>query len=179
MFAGWDNFYIIIGPSAGALIGLMFVVVTLTAESEPRGMERGATVYITPIAFHFAVVLVLSAMTAVPNLPRVGVETIAGIIGLGGVFYAVLTTVRLFRLQWEKLYAPDLSDKLFYGAFPTLAYVALVGAAMVISADADIGADILAAVTLFILLLGIRNAWDLVTAIVAGLSKRRHTRDGT
>ncbi len=69
MFEGWDNYYIIVGPSAGALIGLMFVVVTLTADSEPRGMERGSAVYITPIVFHFAVVLVLSAMTAVPGLP--------------------------------------------------------------------------------------------------------------
>jgi hypothetical protein len=29
--AGWENFYVIVGSSAGALIGLQFVVVTLIA----------------------------------------------------------------------------------------------------------------------------------------------------
>ena len=28
----WDNFYMIVGTSAGALIGLQFVVMTLIAE---------------------------------------------------------------------------------------------------------------------------------------------------
>jgi hypothetical protein len=27
--AGWENFYVIVGSSAGALIGLQFVVITL------------------------------------------------------------------------------------------------------------------------------------------------------
>ena len=29
MFEGWDNFYLVTGGAAGALIGLMFVVATL------------------------------------------------------------------------------------------------------------------------------------------------------
>jgi len=29
--AGWENFYVIVGSSAGALIGLQFVVITLIA----------------------------------------------------------------------------------------------------------------------------------------------------
>jgi len=41
--AGWANFYVIIGSSGGALTGLQFVVMTLVAESPPRGMaEAGA-----------------------------------------------------------------------------------------------------------------------------------------
>ncbi len=30
--AGWENFYLIVGSSAGALIGLQFVVITLTLQ---------------------------------------------------------------------------------------------------------------------------------------------------
>jgi len=30
--SGWENFYVIVGSSAGALIGLQFVVITLIAE---------------------------------------------------------------------------------------------------------------------------------------------------
>ena len=29
---GWENFYVIVGSSAGALIGLQFVVITLISE---------------------------------------------------------------------------------------------------------------------------------------------------
>ena len=45
---GWENFYVIVGSSAGALIGLQFVVITLIADmpiargqaqAEPRPSE--------------------------------------------------------------------------------------------------------------------------------------------
>jgi hypothetical protein len=36
--AGWQNFYVIVGSSAGALIGLQFVVITLIADMP---MARG------------------------------------------------------------------------------------------------------------------------------------------
>jgi hypothetical protein len=36
MFDGWDNFYIIIGSTAGALVGVMFVVATLSAGLDER-----------------------------------------------------------------------------------------------------------------------------------------------
>ena len=35
----WENFYVIVGSSAGALIGLQFVVITLIAE-RPRYVQR-------------------------------------------------------------------------------------------------------------------------------------------
>jgi len=31
---GWENFYVIVGSSAGALIGLQFVVITLIANTK-------------------------------------------------------------------------------------------------------------------------------------------------
>src|SRR3954468_664181 len=37
--AGWENFYVIVGSSAGALIGLQFVVMTLIA-TRPIGPGR-------------------------------------------------------------------------------------------------------------------------------------------
>ena len=43
MFEGWENFYLIVGPSAAALIGLMFVVVTLTAGRERDDTRAAST----------------------------------------------------------------------------------------------------------------------------------------
>ena len=31
MFAGWNNYFMLLGAASGSLIGLLFVVVTLTA----------------------------------------------------------------------------------------------------------------------------------------------------
>ena len=37
---GWKNFYVIVGSSAGALIGLQFVVITLIPQSRSYGLTR-------------------------------------------------------------------------------------------------------------------------------------------
>src|SRR5205809_7459015 len=68
MFEGWENYYLMIGSSAGALIGLMFVVVTLTAGRDRAEVERGKHLYTSPIVWHLAVILTLSGGAAVPGI---------------------------------------------------------------------------------------------------------------
>ena len=58
MFEGWDNYFVLTGTAAGGLIGLLFVVVTLTAGFERSRALRGSEIYMTPNLVHFAVVLV-------------------------------------------------------------------------------------------------------------------------
>ena len=67
---GWDNFYYLIGSAAGGLVGLMFVVVTLTAGRDRSITLRAADLYLTPTVAHFAVVLTISAVALIPNLER-------------------------------------------------------------------------------------------------------------
>ena len=46
---GWDNFYYLIGSAAAGLIGLLFVVMTLTAGRDRSRIVRAALViYMTP-----------------------------------------------------------------------------------------------------------------------------------
>ena len=68
MFHGWDNFFFMIGSAAGGLIGLLFVVVTLTAGFERSQALRGSALYMTPTAMHFAAVLSISAVAVAPGL---------------------------------------------------------------------------------------------------------------
>jgi hypothetical protein len=63
---GWENFYVIVGSSAGALIGLQFVVLTLIAERPPLRAPEVAAAFATPSVVHFAVVLLLSAIVSAP-----------------------------------------------------------------------------------------------------------------
>jgi hypothetical protein len=55
--AGWENFYVIVGSAAGALIGLEFVVVTLIADSPTLRVVEGFAAFATPTIVHFGVVL--------------------------------------------------------------------------------------------------------------------------
>jgi hypothetical protein len=64
--AGWENFYVIVGSAAGALIGLQFVVVTLIADSPTLRVAEGFAAFATPTIVHFGVVLLLSAVVSVP-----------------------------------------------------------------------------------------------------------------
>ena len=82
VFNGWENFYVIVGSSAGALIGLQFVVITLIA-TKPivNDAQTAGAAFATPTIVHFGVVLLLSA---IGNAPWNGLTSIAVLWGLVG-----------------------------------------------------------------------------------------------
>ncbi|MGZ3402256.1 MAG: hypothetical protein ACXWKN_02645 [Phenylobacterium sp.] len=163
MFAGWENFYLMIGGAAGALIGLLFVVETLTGGLGADKAELGARVYLTPTVSHFAVILAASAITAAPHLsPWVtGGLLIAG--GLWGLGYSVNVAIMLHQRRGPA--APHWTDFWCYGCAPGVCYLGQIAAAVAFGIGVWWGQDALAAALLALLLLTIRNAWDLVVAI--------------
>jgi hypothetical protein len=89
--AGWENFYVIVGSSAGALIGLQFVVMTLIAKMPlSRGDAQAGDTFTTPTVVHFGVVLLLSAAGSALWDGIAAVAALWGLVGLGGVVYVVL-----------------------------------------------------------------------------------------
>jgi hypothetical protein len=77
--AQWNSFYVIVGSSAGALIGLQFVVLALIADLPiARGAAQAGDAFSTSSVVHFGVVLLLSAVATAP-WPR---RTSLGISGL-------------------------------------------------------------------------------------------------
>ena len=63
--------------------------------------------------------------------------------------------------------APHWSDLWFYGAAPSLAYLGLLGAAAGVWIAPPWAAYAMAAALMILLLVGVRNAWDLVTWLAA------------
>jgi hypothetical protein len=171
MFRDWENYYLLIGSAAGALIGLMFVVTTLTAGIDASRVSRGAKVYITPIVFHFSVVLIVSAISAVPKIPLPAAGVLLASCAAIGIVYSAATTARLSRPGSED--PPNWSDKWFYGILPTVAYLGLAGAASAVWLGSGIASYAVGATMLVLLLIGIRNACDLATSIVQGPGNRR------
>ena len=61
--AGWENFYVIVGSSTGALIGLQFVVITLIADMPiAGGQAQAGKAFATPTIVHFGAALLLLAI---------------------------------------------------------------------------------------------------------------------
>src|SRR6476469_8708366 len=123
MFEGWENFYLIVGPSAGALIGLMFVVVTLTAGRNNSQTERGKHLYTSPIVWHLAVVLLLSGGAVAPGIGT----NIYGyvVIALAAIGFAMgcRSALGIWNHQFT---GPDtLFDMCWYGVVPALVYLGL------------------------------------------------------
>jgi hypothetical protein len=164
MFENWENFYLIVGSGAGALIGLMFVAATLTAGYASARTEQGAAVFMSPIVFHLGVVLVVGAMATVPDLPVPVIAVALSLLAGAGLIYSSVTLARMFGGNLDNV--PDLSDKLFYGFAPVAVYIGLsvaAGATWVMPDGADYGVG---AAMLALLLIGIRNAWDLALFFV-------------
>src|SRR6059058_5687285 len=87
---GWENFYVIVGSSAGALIGLQFVVITLISERPiPRSAAQTGGAFATPSVVHFGVVLLLSAIVSAPWDEVTIVAVLWGLLGVGGIVYIV------------------------------------------------------------------------------------------
>src|ERR1019366_7033350 len=81
--AGWENFYVIVGSSAGALIGLQFVVITLIADMPiAPGQAQAGDAFATPTVVHFAAVLLLSAIVSAPWRGIGGAAVLWALLGL-------------------------------------------------------------------------------------------------
>ena len=172
MFEGWDNYYLMVGSSAGALIGLMFVVVTLTAGRGRAETERGKRLYTSPIVWHLGVILALSGAAAVPDISArlFGVAALAlGVLGIG---MGVRSAIGIARSPG----APEAAafDIFWYGVAPALVYAGLAGSAVGLLAGSKWGTTALAADLMALLLVSIHAEWDLVTylAPIAGSTDR-------
>ena len=116
---GWQNFYVIMGSSAGALIGLQFVVLSLIANRRASASdpEAGAA-FATPTIIHFGTVLALSGILSAP-WSQIFLAAISwGIVGLSGFLYEIVV---LRRMRRQRVYRPQFEDWLFHVVLPAAA----------------------------------------------------------
>ena len=170
MLEEWHDFYLLIGGASGALIGLLFVVASLTGYLDEQQTERGREIFISPTVYHFAVVLGVGGLSMAPHVPiRIGALIVAA-AGLTGLGYMVVV-LRDFVLKRTPL-PPHWTDPWFYSVLPGVAYAAMAGAGLLMAFDPLAGAMLLAASQGGLLAVGIRNAWDLITWIAPRSEKK-------
>ncbi len=162
LLTDWENFYVIIGSSAGALTGLMFVVITLVAGLRQQGANEGIGAFSTPTVVHFCAALLVAATLSAPWGVLWQPGLLLGLSGLGGVIYVIIIMRRTRR---QSVYQPVLEDWLWNTIFPFVSYTSLVVAAIVLPGNPVPALFVIGAVTVLLLFIGIHNSWDTVTYV--------------
>jgi len=157
----WENFYVIVGSSAGALIGLQFVVMTLIANRPiGPGQSQGADAFATPTIVHFATVLLVSAISCAPWHTLLGLAISYGVLGVFGMLYEFIV---IRRMRTQNAYKPVFEDWIFHALLPLAAYAMLAASAWLLALHAANAMFGVATATLLLLFIGIHTAWDAVT----------------
>lgn len=166
--ASWDNFYVIVGSSAAALIGLQFVVIAIVKDTRTRTSSGTLSAFATPTVVHLGGALVISAVVSAPWPTLVAVSVALAMCGLLGVGYAANVIVHAMR---QTAYQPVLEDWLWHIVLPCAAYAGLTIAAVLLPRFAQPALFVVAATALGLLLVAIHNAWDTVTFLVIGAAE--------
>ncbi|MBV9506900.1 MAG: hypothetical protein JO323_18060 [Acidobacteriia bacterium] len=171
--AGWQNFYVIIGSSAGALIGLQFVVLSLITRTGASSHPEAGGAFATPTIVHFVVVLGLSAILVAPWEWVGALISVWGIAGVSGIVYIIIV---IRRMRKQPVYRPEFEDWLFHALLPLAAYSTLAGSAIAARFRLREALFAVASAILSLLFSGIHNAWDAVTyhVFVRSTDERPH-----
>jgi hypothetical protein len=158
------------GSSAAALTGLMFVVITLVRGEERTSQIRhdGIATFSTPTVMHFCVALLVSALLCAPWPSLLYASVIVGLIGCYGIVYIVRVALRTKGLT---RYTADLEDWIWYTVLPFVAYGTLTAGAIALHPAPKGALFAVAGGVLLLIFIGIRNSWDVVTFLAAGLDK--------
>jgi hypothetical protein len=165
MLGEWNSFYVMMGSSAAALTGLVFIVVTLIRDQRRQGSDAGMATFTTPTVVHFGTALFVSALMSVPFRSIIPITIILVLVGAGGLFYVARIAIQSSSLQ---SYRPDLEDWTWHVALPFAAYATLVIGAIAMHGPFALALYAPAAAVALLIFIGIHNAWDVVTFLATG-----------
>jgi hypothetical protein len=161
----WHDFYVLVGTAGATLVALLFVAVSLGTGFLTEQRAAPTRAFYSPVVLHFAVIFFVAASGLVPAHTAVFFAGAVGLTALVGGGASVFATVQLLRNRWTSY----LQDHLAYGVLPAICYGALLIAACMILAGAPYALDLVGGTLLVLMLVNIRNAWDLMLSMV-----RRH-----
>lgn len=160
----WETFFVIVGSAAAVLTGLVFVAITLVADSRMRrpseALEQHLATFTGSTVVHLCAVLLICALLSAPWRSLTPPAWLLGACGVGGVVYALLT-VRRLRRPFDNAYRPVWEDWLWYALAPLGVYAALVGTALLLPRSPTRALFGVGALLLLLLFGGLRNAWDV------------------
>jgi len=156
MPAPWHEFYVLLGTAAATLVALLFVAASIAAGLISAAQSTATRTYMSPIIFHYTCVLFVSLMTLIPDMTERRLAVIVALVALAGFGFSLAVLIGVLKSA-----VSDLADRFGYGAGPLAAYAAALVAAGFLWTHSNAGPNILAGALVLLLLVNIRNAWDL------------------
>jgi hypothetical protein len=156
----WHEFYMLVGATAGVLIGLIFVVISISADHTMEGDEHRIRVFVTPVLTHFAALLFLAlAMLAAVSDPERAVAL--GLIGCAGLAYSAN-----IALVAPRVIPAEQRHPLWYAGLPILAYSCLLVSAVAFAAGVGVADEAGAIASVILLVTALRISWMVTVAVL-------------
>jgi hypothetical protein len=160
MLAQWHEFYGLLGTAAAALVALLFVAASIGANVLTAESAAATRTFMSPVVFHYTNILFLSLIALIPDQSEMSFGVIIAVAAFGSLIYSIVIFLRVLRHSFA-----DFADRLAYGSVPLLAYSAGLVSAWLLFRGSKAGLDVLAAAALLLLVVNIRNAWDLMLSL--------------
>jgi hypothetical protein len=93
----WASFYVLVGSSGAALIGMQFVVMTLIASRDERPTTDALKAFATPTVVNLTAALLVSAIMSAPSRSLVVTSIALAVCGSAGIAYGVVVIHRARR----------------------------------------------------------------------------------
>src|SRR5262249_8085518 len=117
-----------------------------------------------PNLVHFTTVLAASLIAITPMHSWRLLGLLVSSDGLFGIVYSALVWRNMIRHGFSALI--DLEDRICYAALPAIGHAIMVAAGITLAMRLDTGYEVLALAMGVLLLVGIRNTWDMTIFIV-------------
>ena len=158
----WHSFFSLTGQAAVTLMGLVFVAASLGASLAKAGSTAsGIRAFVNPTIIHFSAVMVLASLTLIPTQGFNSLGSLLCLTGVAGLLYAGVVIVQL-RKHHRRHTPVALVDWFWSGCLPALGYLLILTAALGLLMRVPFALNGLALAVIVFLLLGIRNAWNLL-----------------
>jgi hypothetical protein len=164
----WHEFYLLVGTAAAAMVALLFVAASIGAGILSAERTMATRLYISPVVVHFTNVLFACAIGLVPSHSNLSFGFLIGLAAAVGTIYSGFLAISVLKDR-----AVDLTDRLAYGLAPVVGYAVACAAAVMIVLGSYRGPDVLAAAILLLMIVNIRNAWDLALFMTRQHTARR------
>jgi hypothetical protein len=172
----WQTFYLLLGSAAAVLIGLLFVAISLAVDLAIDAERASLRGFVTPAVVQFTLVLFVAAVCVMPLQQSGDLGVLILLLGGASLLDAGVTLAALWR-QWRGRLAEG-QDWIWRVALPVATSLALSGSGVGLLVGVRAALFWLAGGTLVLLAMAIRNAWDLVTWIVAHRNDPRRAGAG-
>ena len=163
------DFFVASGSAAGALIGLLFVVLSVVSERIARA-KAGAQLHRARASAALTActnALVVSLFALIPGHKIGPAAAGVAVLGLTFVVAVLLSLIRLRQMRWD-----TLRDALFLFVLAATLVIQLIEGAAVIAQPGDSsGVNTIAVLVIVCFLIGIARSWELIGGPSIGIGE--------